>query len=70
MVLTFPGSYDTMAYMSIEKELDMLFYPNERGQGFLEYGMLIILITIVVMIALTIFGRAVGNLFSNVIANV
>ncbi|MBM3145474.1 MAG: pilus assembly protein [Chloroflexi bacterium] len=56
--------------MSIEKELDMLFYPNERGQGFLEYGMLIILITIVVMIALTIFGRAVGNLFSNVIANV
>jgi len=48
----------------------MLFYPNERGQGFMEYGMLLVLIAVIVIFVLTVFGRAVGNLFSNVIANV
>ncbi len=48
----------------------MLFYPNERGQGFIEYAMLLVLVAIVVIFVLTIFGRAVGNIFSNVIANV
>lgn len=48
----------------------MLFYPKERGQGFLEYGLLLILIAVIVIYVLTVFGKAVGNLFSNVISNV
>ena len=48
----------------------MLFYPSENGQGFLEYGLLLVLIAVIVIYVLTVFGRAVGNLFSNVIANV
>lgn len=43
---------------------------RERGQGFLEYGMLIILVAIVVMLLLVVFGGAVGNLFSNIVASV
>ncbi len=43
---------------------------NEQGQGFLEYSMLIVLIAIIVMILLSVFGGAVGNLFSNIVASV
>jgi len=52
------------------KELDMLFYPNEKGQGFMEYGMLLVLIAVIVILVLTILGRATGNLFSNAISNI
>ena len=43
---------------------------SESGQGFLEYGMLIVLIAIIVMVLLGVFGTAVGNLFSNIVASV
>ncbi len=48
----------------------MLFYPNEKGQGFMEYGMLLVLIAVIVILVLTILGRATGNLFSNAISNI
>lgn len=54
----------------IGEERVMLFNPSESGQGFLEYGMLLVLVAIIVLIILTVFGNAVGNIFSNVIANV
>lgn len=48
----------------------MLFYPGESGQGFLEYGLLIILIAVIVIAILTVFGFYVGDLFSNVITEI
>lgn len=48
----------------------MIFYPSERGQGLLEYAMAIVLIAIIVIIVLTIVGRAVNDLFTNVIISV
>ncbi|MBL6983380.1 MAG: pilus assembly protein [Anaerolineales bacterium] len=48
----------------------MLFHPREKGQGFLEYGMLIVLIAVIVILVLSAFGRAVDNIFSNIIVNV
>lgn len=49
--------------------MDMLF-RQERGQGLLEYGMAIVLIAVVVIIALTVLGRATSDLFENVINTV
>ena len=52
----------------------MLAPPNprrrERGQGLVEYGMIIILVAIVVLALLTVFGPAVGNMFSNAIETI
>jgi len=45
----------------------ILFSPH--GQGFLEYALLIVLVGIAVLIALAIFGTALGNLFSNIVSN-
>jgi Flp pilus assembly pilin Flp len=35
----------------------------------MEYALLIVLVSIAVIILLALFGSAVGNMFSNIIAN-
>ncbi len=47
-----------------------MFFIGPRGQGLLEYGLVIVFIAIVVIVLLVVFGGSVGNLFSNIIANV
>lgn len=42
---------------------------GEKGQGLLEYSIIIMLIAIVVILLLVILGPAVGNMFSNVVVN-
>ncbi|MFN2273248.1 MAG: Flp family type IVb pilin [Anaerolineales bacterium] len=42
---------------------------SQRGQGLVEYAMIIMLVGIVVIVMLALFGSGVGNMFSNVIAN-
>ena len=42
---------------------------NERGQGLVEYGLIIVMVAIVVILVLVIMGPAIGNIFSNIVAN-
>jgi pilus assembly protein Flp/PilA len=46
----------------------MIFLPREEGQGLVEYGMIIILVAIVVVLVVALLGPTVGNLFSTVVA--
>jgi pilus assembly protein Flp/PilA len=39
---------------------------NERGQGLVEYGLIVILIAIVVIVVVGVVGHQVNNVFSNV----
>ena len=48
----------------------MLFLPREEGQGLVEYALILVLVAIVVIAILLILGPAVGNVFSNIVANV
>ena len=41
-----------------------------KGQGLTEYALIIMLVAIVVIIILWILGAPIGNMFSNVIANI
>jgi len=41
----------------------MIILPSEKGQGLVEYGLLIILIAIVVVLILTLFGEQISSLF-------
>ncbi|WP_448601411.1 class III signal peptide-containing protein [Thermoflexus hugenholtzii] len=41
---------------------------RERGQGLVEYGLLILLIALVVLVALTVFGQSVSSLYSQVVS--
>ena len=44
----------------------MLFAPKERGQGLVEYALILVLVAIVVIAALMVLGPIIGNTFSTV----
>ncbi len=48
----------------------MLFRKKERGQGMVEYALLILLIALAVILALTIFGTQISSTFSRIVDNV
>jgi pilus assembly protein Flp/PilA len=44
----------------------MLTSKLERGQGLVEYALILILVAVVVIVILALLGPAIGNIFSNV----
>jgi pilus assembly protein Flp/PilA len=44
----------------------MLFAPREKGQGLVEYALILVLVAIVVIAALMILGPIIGNVFSKI----
>ncbi len=44
----------------------MLFSPKEKGQGMVEYALIIVLIAIVVIVILTILGTQISTVFSQI----
>ncbi len=41
---------------------------REKGQGLVEYALILVLVAIVVIVILALLGPAIGNIFSNIIA--
>ena len=48
----------------------MLYAPKERGQGLVEYALILVLVAIVVIAVLAILGPAIGNVFSTIVASI
>jgi len=44
----------------------MLFAPKEKGQGLVEYALILVLVAVVVIAILTLLGPAIGNVFSEI----
>ena len=42
----------------------MLFALREKGQGLVEYALILVLVAIVVIVVLTLLGPIIGNVFS------
>ena len=49
-------------------EIAMLFLPHEKGQGLVEYALILVLVAVVVIVILALLGPAIGNVFSNIIS--
>lgn len=47
----------------------MLFSPKEKGQGLVEYALILVLVAIVVIAALMILGPIIGGVFSDINAS-
>lgn len=45
----------------------MLYLPQERGQGLAEYGLILVLIAVVVVVALVALGPVVRDLYAEVV---
>jgi len=46
----------------------MLYAPRERGQGFLEYALLLVLIAVVIIVVITIMGTQLSRMYSKITA--
>jgi pilus assembly protein Flp/PilA len=44
----------------------MLFHPGERGQGLVEYAIILVFVAIVVIALVRMLGPKIGNIFSTV----
>ncbi len=47
----------------------MLFAPKEKGQGLIEYALILVLIAVVVIVVLRLLGPQIGGIFSNINSN-
>lgn len=45
----------------------MLFASKEKGQGLVEYALILVLVVVVVIAILLLLGPAIGKVFSNII---
>lgn len=53
------------------REVNQLLYaPKERGQGLVEYALILVLVAVVVIVILALLGPAIGNVFSNIVSNI
>jgi pilus assembly protein Flp/PilA len=41
--------------------------PREKGQGLVEYALIMVLVVVVVILIVTILGQSVLSLYSNII---
>ena len=48
----------------------MLFAPKEKGQGLVEYALILVLVAVVVIVILSLLGPAIGNIFQNIVNNI
>lgn len=44
----------------------MKFAPKEKGQGLVEYALILVLVAIAVIVVLGLLGESVGNVFERV----
>ncbi len=44
----------------------MLYLPSEKGQGLVEYALILVLVAIVVIAILMLIGPQIANVFSQI----
>jgi pilus assembly protein Flp/PilA len=44
----------------------MLFFPKEKGQGLVEYAIILALVAIIVIAVLRLMGPKLGNTYSTI----
>ena len=45
----------------------MLSFKNARGQGLVEYALILVMVALVVLVVMYILGPVIGKVFSNVL---
>ena len=55
-----------LRYFFIERNSVMLFASKERGQGLVEYAIILALVALVVIAVVRLLGPEIGNTFSTI----
>ena len=48
----------------------MLYAPKEKGQGLVEYALILVLVAVVVIVILSLLGPAIGGVFSEILGQI
>jgi pilus assembly protein Flp/PilA len=48
----------------------MLYAPKEKGQGLVEYALILVLVAVVVIVILSLLGPAIGGVFSDILSQI
>ena len=48
----------------------MLYAPKEKGQGLVEYALILVLVAVVVIVILSLLGPAIGGVFSDILTSI
>jgi pilus assembly protein Flp/PilA len=48
------------------EDVFMLFFPKEKGQGLVEYAIILALVAIIVIAVLRLMGPKLGNTYSTI----
>jgi pilus assembly protein Flp/PilA len=48
----------------------MLFAPKEKGQGLVEYALILVLVAVVVIATLTLLGPAIRDVFQTIVNSI
>jgi pilus assembly protein Flp/PilA len=54
-------------FFIILENFTMMYLPREKGQGLVEYALILVLVAVVVIVILALLGPAIGNIFSSII---
>ena len=46
----------------------VLSFQSEKGQGLVEYALILVLVAMIVVAILLLLGPVVGNVFSNIVS--
>ena len=57
---------DIILRSAVKGKIEMLTFKNQKGQGLVEYALILVLVAIVVIVILSLLGPAVGNVFSQI----
>jgi pilus assembly protein Flp/PilA len=47
-----------------------MLFANNKGQGLVEYALILVLVALIVIVILALLGPAIGKMFSNVMTNI
>lgn len=50
--------------------VSLLFVVRQRGQGLVEYALILMLVALIVIVILALLGPAIGNIFSNIVNSI
>jgi pilus assembly protein Flp/PilA len=61
-----------LSFFNIQrKEVNTMFKKlQKKGQGLVEYALILVLVAIVIIIILSVLGPAIGNVFSQIIHSI
>jgi pilus assembly protein Flp/PilA len=48
----------------------MLYAQKEKGQGLVEYALILVLVAVVVIVILSLLGPAIGGVFSDILNSI